>query len=47
MAMNANGGVNDVHVTGCTWIGGDGMCSIFDKIVTFDIMVNWMLFMAP
>lgn len=47
MAMNADGGANGGHVTGCTWIAGDGMYATFDRIVTSDIRVNWMLFMAP
>lgn len=47
MAVNADGGANGGHVTGCTWIAGDGMYATFDRIVTSDIRVNWMLFMAP
>lgn len=47
MAMNADGNANDAHVTGCTWIDGDGMYAVFDRIVSKDIRVNWMLFLAP
>lgn len=47
MAMNADGGANEAHVTGCTWIDGDGMYAVFDRIVSKDIRVNWMLFLAP
>lgn len=47
MAMNADGGANGAHVAGCTWIAGDGMYAVFDRIVTSAIRVNWMLFMAP
>lgn len=47
MAMNADGSANDAHVTGCTWIDGDGLYAVFDRIVSKDIRVNWMLFMAP
>ena len=47
MAMNADGSANDAHVTGCTWIDGDGMYAIFDRTVSKDIRVNWMLFLAP
>lgn len=37
----------EIEVFGCTWIDGDGMYAVFDRIVTSDIRVNWMLFMAP
>ena len=47
MAMNADGNANGAHVTGCTWIDGDGMYAVFDRIVSKDIRANWMLFLAP
>ena len=47
MAMNADGSANRAHVTGCTWIDGDGMYAVFDRTVSKDIRVNWMLFLAP
>lgn len=47
MAMNADGNANDAHVTGFTWIDGDGMYAVFDRTVSKDIRVNWMLFLAP
>ena len=47
MAMNADGSANDAHVTGCTWIDGDGLYAVFDRTVSKDIRVNWMLFLAP
>lgn len=45
--MNADGGACGVHIDGCTWIAGGGMYATFDRIVTSDIRVIWMLFMAP
>ena len=47
MAMNADGGASDAHVTGCTWISGDGIYATFDRTVNSAIRVNWMLLMAP
>lgn len=47
MAMNADGNANDAHVTGCTWIDGNGMYATFDRVVSSDIRVNWTLFLAP
>lgn len=47
MAMNADGSANDAHVTGCTWIAGDGLYATFDRMVSFWIRINWMLYMAP
>lgn len=47
MAMNADGKANDAHVAGCTWIAGDGMYAVFDRVVSKAIRINWMLFLAP
>lgn len=47
MAMNADGKASNAHVTGCTWIAGDGMYAVFDRVVSSSIRVNWVLFIAP
>lgn len=47
MAMNGDGTATGAHITGCTWVPGDGLYATFDRTVSSWIRVNWMLFIAP
>ena len=46
MAMNGDGTATGAHVTGCTWIDGDGLYATFDRIVSSWIRINYMIVMA-
>lgn len=47
MAMNGDGTATGAHITGCTWVPGDGLYATFDRTVSFWIRINWLLFIAP